>query len=480
MKTLLITLRHVLVVCALTCPFLVSPPIALADAPSNDSIGNATPISQFPFSADIDLAAATVEDGEPFACAQPTGNVWYRFTPAVAATLRVSLAAPDTQVWGGIYKDDGSGSDRLSAVNSCVYSGSSFAFPATEGETYYVSVNRGLYAATLTARLDVRIVSPPSNDNFNNATPITSLPFDNTVDTLMATVEPSEPELCLPSGSGKTVWYSYTASSSGSVTATVSPSAGSAGIAVYVGPALTDLTQLACQYGVPLTLHVGAGSTYYFQTELENQGGGLLPFALDISPSPVARFEFFPYDPSSFDAVQFVNQSFDPAQVAFTEEAWTFGDGSVGTGTFPQHRYAADGDYTTTLRVTSTDGRAAETSQVVQVRTHDVAITKFETPNVARSGQTRSVNLVVKGDRYEEPVTVTLYKVVQTGGTIEIGSLLKSVPARGSTKYSFSYRFSDADRDATKVSFMAVANISFLRDARPADNTAFSFSTRVE
>jgi hypothetical protein len=42
--------------------------------------------------------------------------------------------------------------------------------------------------------------------------------------------------------------------------------------------------------------------------------------------------------------------------------------------------------------VTTTDGRSASTSQVVQVRTHDVAIAQIAVPKTARVGQTIAVD----------------------------------------------------------------------------------------
>ena len=50
-------------------------------------------------------------------------------------------------------------------------------------------------------------VSPP-NDNFANATVITSLPFSDSVDNTGATTEPDEPQYC--AYSPQTVWYKFT------------------------------------------------------------------------------------------------------------------------------------------------------------------------------------------------------------------------------------------------------------------------------
>ena len=50
-----------------------------------------------------------------------------------------------------------------------------------------------------------------------------------------------------------------------------------------------------------------------------------------------------------------------------TSRAWTFGDGGTGTGTNPEHTYAASGTYDVTLTVTSSKGKTASVTHPVQV-----------------------------------------------------------------------------------------------------------------
>jgi hypothetical protein len=69
----------------------------------------------------------------------------------------------------------------------------------------------GLSVALLTAALllsgaaDVR--AQRANDDIANATPITSLPFDDSLNTTAATMAPDDPD-CF--GNGPTVWYTFT------------------------------------------------------------------------------------------------------------------------------------------------------------------------------------------------------------------------------------------------------------------------------
>ncbi len=97
--------------------------------------------------------------------------------------------------------------------------------------------------------------------------------------------------------------------------------------AAYTGTSLSNLTSLGCglsNQGL-LTIHANAGTTYYFQVGDFAGGAGSLTFHLIVTPPPTANFGVNPSDPSTFDAVQFFDESFDPGQVGIQAEAWNFG-----------------------------------------------------------------------------------------------------------------------------------------------------------
>jgi PKD repeat protein len=170
--------------------------------------------------------------------------------------------------------------------------------------------------------------------------------------------------------------------------------------------------------------------------------------------------------------------------VGFQSEAWSFGDGTTANGCCPTHRYAADGDYTVKLTVTTFDGRTASASQVVHVRTHDVAITRFAVPVTANVGQTRMITVGISDSHYPETVQVQLYKSVPGpyNNFQLVGTLTQSItvlPGGRTTTFSFNYTFTADDAVAGKVTFEAVATIIGARDAQPADNTAISPPTKV-
>lgn len=326
----------------------------------------------------------------------------------------------------------------------------------------------------------------PTNDEFANAAIIGTLPFSDTQDNSSATLEPNEPLGCAqdyynPTGSD---WYAYTPTSNGAITATTNAPFNTA-LNVYTGSSLDTLTLVNCtSYYGNVTIAAAAGTTYYFQTMGLFEQSGPITFNLDVPPPPTANFYFNPGQPSSFDTVQFSDASYDPAGLGIQAEAWNLGDGTNATGCCPAHRYAADGDYTVELTVTTADGRTGSTSNIVHVQTHDVVIQKFNVPQSASAGQTRSIVVGINSKRYEEQVQVQLFKSDPSNwdGYTLVGTLTQSVPLRSAnrtTEFGFNYTFTKADAQLGKVTFKAIATILYARDALAADNEVVALPTNV-
>jgi hypothetical protein len=329
------------------------------------------------------------------------------------------------------------------------------------------------------------LAAAPSNDNFENAATISALPFSHTVNTAEATLQEGEPTPSCGSPT-ETVWYAFTPAETVLITATASQVSPYAFVAAYTGSTLADLSEVGCSVYWPLTFRATAGQTYYFQVASLDpyHVGGSVRFDLDVTPPPQAAFSFTPSDPSIYDTVRFDDLSYDPGRVGIASAAWDFGDGATATGPSVYHRFAAEGDYTVELTVTTTDGRTGSTSQVVQVRTHDVAITKISAPASANAGQTRQISVEIRNDRYPETVRVDFYKsdLASGDGFRQIGSLTQSVPVRPAnrtTSFAFNYTFTDEDATVGKVAFKAVATLQGAHDALPADNQAISSPTKV-
>lgn len=322
----------------------------------------------------------------------------------------------------------------------------------------------------------------PANDNFTGAKVIQVIPYSDAEETAHATTEPGEPTGC-GWNFHKTIWYAYTPATSTSYTAEAN-GGGYTTVAVYQGTDFTNLVQLACStdWTARITIALEAGKTYYFQTHINGEWYGTqLNFNLYVAPPVEAGFYASISDPSKFDSVQFYEASYDPVGVGVATCSWNFGDSSTAVDCYPVHTYTADGDYTVQLSVTTFDGRTASTTQVVQVRTHDVGVTRFVLPNSARVGQTKQINVYIKNLYYPETVRVDLYKVTANGDEW-VGSLNQSMPVRPANRaqlFTFAYTFTSQDAAVGKVTFKAVVTILNVRDAFPLDNEMISFPIKV-
>jgi PKD repeat protein len=465
---------------------LLLPGTAAASPPTNDNFTNATVIDpgSLPYADSVDASSATAEALEASCTSPPEGkSVWYSYTPTANQVVRA-----DTH--GSTFSDttlsawSGPGLGSLSNVGGCQYFfESELLIHLQAGTTYHFRAAVfpfGSGGGEL--HFHLQEIPPPANDHFVAAQDISMLPFSSTtVDATGATIETGEPTpSCVGSLQSGTVWYSFSPTETGSISASA---AYYNTMAVYTGGGLGSLTQLDCRnFGQLVTFRAEAGTTYYFQ--LAGLYGNMsLQLQLVKTPPPNPAIGYYPSDPSSFDTIQFLDQSNDPGQVGFSSTSWEFGDGgsSANPGCCPTHRYLADGEYTVKLTVATTDGRSASTTRVVQVRTHDVAVAKMSVPQSASTGQTRSIVVGLSNKRYAEMVRIDLYRS-GAGGFVQFASSTQSVPVRGGNKtsdFAFNYTFTSDDALLGKVTFKAVATIVTARDALPTDNEAISLPTKV-
>jgi hypothetical protein len=454
---------------------------ALAAPPGNDGFSDATAISALPFSDTVDLTEATFEAGEPPGCYySPNKSVWYSFTPADDMIVEVTTPNSSYDRSVVVFRDTGGGITGLEHI-SCAYPWSNAVARVRAGETYYIQAAYQWSSGDL--NLEVAQIPPPPNDDFADASAVGSVPFSDSQTALAATVEPGEPTPSCGPTTENSFWYAFTAPADGSYT--VHTSGGFTTIAFFRGSSLGDLTEIDCAtYGnTSRSVHSAEGEiTYVRISDAYGGSNGPVTVSLDVAPSPVADFWYWPSDPSRFDTVSFNASSYDPGGNPIVEQVFEFGDGTSASGCCVQHAYGKDGSYTVRVTATTSDGRSATAEKVLQVRTHDVAIAKLTVPQTANAGQTRSIVIGLTNAAYAENVQVVLYRSVVGGGFEQVGSLTQPVPVRGpnrTTSFSILYTFTPADAAVGKVTFKAVATILGARDALPADNEAVALPTVV-
>ncbi|MFN8469810.1 MAG: PKD domain-containing protein [Caldilineaceae bacterium] len=192
----------------------------------------------------------------------------------------------------------------------------------------------------------------------------------------------------------------------------------------------------------------------------------------------------FPRLPSTQDFVSFYAFLLDDVSQTEVTYTWDFGDGTTASGQLTGHHYAAEGDYVVRLAVTTADGRSGSAARTITVRDRDVAVTKLTAPQAARAGQTRQVSVGVTSKRYDNWVSVILFKSDPSdpSGYSFVGELRQFVATRQSgraTAFDFTYTFTDADAQAGQVTFQVEADLDSAFDVNMSDNLAFSAPVKV-
>ncbi len=452
---------------------------ALAAAPANDNFLSAQSITSSPFSATVDLTEATLELNEPQVCKLIDKSVWYSFTPTQDTLVQAKIEGTLLDANMNVYQATGPGIDNLSFTD-CAVLNYPRTFMAQAGQTYYLQIGT---TAGIDGTITLNFIQflDEGNDNFANAASIDSIPFVTTFLINGANQESGEP---IPSCAYfappyATIWYVIHATQEQTLTASLNSAQALLFMAVYSGTDFTNLSQLGCEpYGFnPVTFQTVPGQTYYIQ--LGNHFGDIAGSTLSVQPAPppVADFIAYTWNPASNQPVQFYDNSYDPANLPIVAWNWNFGDGSTSTELYPVHSYTADGDYPITLIVVTVDGRTGSVTKTIEVRTHDVSITKIAAPLSANVGQTRPITVSVRNNAYPETVRVDLYKIIAGGNPEWIGMSTQFVPVRSgnrTSQFTFNYTFSLQDAQAGKVTFKAVAFLENTYDAHPADNEAIS------
>jgi hypothetical protein len=255
---------------------------SLAPSPANDDLANAQTISGATGSANGTTVAATLEGSEPSHFGfTGTRSVWYSYTPSASGTLTLDTCTTATDTGIAVYtgtpnsgsspiasNDDNGGcpSDNVPArVSFAVTSGTAYRIAVV---TFFTGPDGGSFA--LAWNLVPSGPMPPANDAFASAQTISGTTGTVNGTTVGATLQTGEPNHAGETGTnGRSVWYSYTPATNGTLTVDTCTATGfDSIIGVYTGTTVNALTQRASgdedcgDSDARATLAVTGGTTY--------------------------------------------------------------------------------------------------------------------------------------------------------------------------------------------------------------------------
>jgi hypothetical protein len=189
---------------------------------------------------------ATKESCEPNHAGNRGGkSVWWTWTAPSSGSVQIDTMGSNFDTTLGVYR--GSAVSALTTIASNDDGGgnrtSKVAFNAVGGTVYQIAVD-GYNGASGNIMLHVNLVRSPENDNYANRSSISGTSATITATNVAATKESREPNHAGNRG-GKSVWWSWTAPSSGSVQIDTMGSNFDTTLGIYRGSAVSALTTIA-------------------------------------------------------------------------------------------------------------------------------------------------------------------------------------------------------------------------------------------
>jgi hypothetical protein len=258
----------------------------LPPPPANDNFANRIGLIGINLTVTGSNAGASQETSEP----NPTGNaagqsVWWSWTAPTNGIVSINAAASSFYPLIEIY----TGNSLLSLV-ALTNGGSSITFPVTAGTTYQISLDGYRYYNPSFGNIsfNLNFIPTPPNDNFANRIVLTGSNVSVNGNNSNATWESGERyDTYYFLGYGnKSVWFSWTAPTTGSYVFSVSTTSVYYPIlAIYTGSQLSSLSTVldlvGSGYFIHYTFNAVAGQTY--QIEIDDYFGIGSNYTLSIA-----------------------------------------------------------------------------------------------------------------------------------------------------------------------------------------------------
>ncbi len=257
--------------------------------PANDAFAQAVALAGPTGSVSADTRESTTETDEP---AAHQASVWYRWTAPASGLWRFQTtvaddSAPLPYVYTGNTLAD---LDLVAAGAPGDSAGSAFVeFEASAGVSYRIALDATFStpAAATLAWQSLALYTPPANDAFASASPLSGLSGSVDATNLHASAEAGE-----TASARHSVWFSWQAPASGTLTLDAAGSAIPATLSVWSGSTLSGLSLLATDSATSpaasrVSLSVTKNVTYRISLDGQNEAQGTLRLAWSLAV-PVA------------------------------------------------------------------------------------------------------------------------------------------------------------------------------------------------
>ncbi|HVU24982.1 MAG TPA: PQQ-binding-like beta-propeller repeat protein [Opitutus sp.] len=251
-----------------------------SNRPFNDNFADRAKLSGVTIHVRSNNVGATAESGEPaLAGVTAAATLWWTWTATGVNNVRIDTSGSAYDTVLAVYT--GSSLNALTPVASNDDSSgttSAVTFTSQANTTYQIAVGGKAGATGYTA---LAISSPPGNDDFASAATLSGVSISQAGTTLNATSETHEPDPT-SHAAGNSVWYKWTAPSTGHFTLAAFSTQVDTVAAVYTGSSLASLSLVSYNDNSSLnssnsdalvSFTATASTTYYFQVDHSDSDG---------------------------------------------------------------------------------------------------------------------------------------------------------------------------------------------------------------
>jgi hypothetical protein len=257
-------------------------------AAANDNFANASVLSGTSTTGTGSNEDATKEPGEPLHAGNFGGkSLWWSWTAPMSGTTTLSTLGSNFDTILAVYTGSAVAALTNVASNDDVSGGvqSQLVFSAETGTTYHIAVDGfdGEFG-NIELALSHTAVTTPENDDFAGATVLTGASVTAAGSNVGATSQPGEPNHAGELG-GKSVWWRWTAPSSGIVDVSTSGSGFDTLLAIYTGSSVAALVEVVSNDDADglesqASFFAVAGTTYRIAVDGYDGDFGIVELAL--------------------------------------------------------------------------------------------------------------------------------------------------------------------------------------------------------